>query len=236
MFKSFIKTKTIEFLCDENDYGVIPEPFPARKFIPDWFKALPMKLKEGLESSTIKRCNPFMDAMSIGWIIPLAADIEIVSNSDASGIEYKWSFYKNMIENHTMEQVHTNKKPNPNFPKPPMKFINHWLIKVPDDYSLLFMPPLNRQNPRFTCFSGLVDCDKYLELVSLPFVWNQPDFRGILPQGTPLVQVVPIKRDTILKGGKSRVISEKESKELGKLRRRRLAHESIYRDELWEKK
>ncbi len=50
---------TIEFIASEDDYDVIPEPYPARKLIPDWYKKLDNKLHSGFESSTIKRCPPF---------------------------------------------------------------------------------------------------------------------------------------------------------------------------------
>jgi hypothetical protein len=233
---SLFKTKTIEFLCEEEDFGVIAEPYPAKKFMPDWYKALPMKIGPGIEQSTVKRCNPFLDAMSIGWIIPLAADIEISTNEDCSSVEYKWNFYKPMIENHNMEQVTTAKKHNPIFPKPPMKFINHWITRCPEGYSLLFVPPLNRPDPRFTCFSGLVDSDKYFEYVNFPFVFNIPNYHGVIKAGTPLMQVIPIKRDTILKKSDTRKMNRKEYDQLTKTRRINRSRDSYYRNELWEKK
>jgi hypothetical protein len=132
--------------------------------------------------------------------------------------------------------VTAEKKPNPTFPKPPMKFMNYWLIKCPKDYSLLFVPPLNRPDPRFTCFSGLVDSDKYFECVNFPFVFNVPNFHGVIEAGTPLVQVIPIKRSTIIKPFESRAMTLKEVGELNLTRRRVKSHQSLYRDTLWEKK
>lgn len=234
---SAIKTQEIEFLCDKEDVGVIPEPYQAKKLMPNWFKALPPKLgKGGLESSTIKRCNPFLDAMSVGWIIPLAADVQFTTNEDASGVNYKWSFYKPMIENHSKEQISTDKAPNPLTPKPPMKFMNYWIIRAPKDYSLLFVPPLNRPDPRFQCLSGMVDCDGYFEYVNFPFTFNQPDFHGIIEAGTPLVQVIPIKRSTLdIKTTIAEMdLADKEELEL--TRRKRASHESLYRDKIWSKK
>jgi hypothetical protein len=235
MFTLF-KTESIEFLCEEDDYGIIAEPYPARKLMPDWYKALPMTLEPGIEKSTIKRCNPFLDSMSLGWIIPLAADVEIQTNHDCSSVDYKWKFYKPMIENHGMEQITTSKKPNPTFPKPPMKFMNFWITKCPEDYSLLFVPPLNRPDPRFTCFSGLVDSDKYFEYVNFPFIFNVPNYHGIIKAGTPLIQVIPIKRDKIIKKSITRPMNFKEIDQLNKTRRHNAAKSSYYREYLWEKK
>lgn len=233
---SALKTPEIEFLCAEEDWDVIPKPFPSRKFVPDWFKALPMKLNEGLEASTIKRCNPFLDAMSMGYIIPLAADVEFTTNDDASGVSYKTPFYKPMIENHGMSQITTDKVPNPLAPKPPMKFMNYWLIKIPKGYSVMFIPPLNRPNPNFQCLAGVVDCDGYFEYVNFPFTFNQPNFHGIIPAGTPLIQVIPFKREDLNMKQIIRPTNKRDQDLLALTRRKRASHESHYRDNVWTKK
>ncbi len=102
MFSWFMKKQQpqLEFLCFDDDLGNIPEPYPARKLIPEWYKALPMKLGLGFEQSTLKRCPPFLDAMVTGWIIPLVADVRIQSNHDCSHIEYESQYPRPMIENH----------------------------------------------------------------------------------------------------------------------------------------
>ena len=236
--KSVIKTPTIEFLCHKEDMDVIPKPFPARKLMPDWFKALPPKInKENrFKNSTIKRCAPFLDAMNVGWIIPLAADVEFTTNDDSSFVNYKWQFYRTMVENHGKNQISTDEYPNPNDPKPPMKFLNWWAIKVPKGYSVLFLPPLNRPDPRFTCISGLVDCDGYFEFINFPFFFNEPNFVGILPAGTPLVQCIPFKRDTLFRDFEARAFTDEENEELEFTRRQRSIHESHYRDYVWSRK
>ena len=210
--KSVIKTPEIEFLCYEEDYGIIPEPYPARKLMPEWFKALPPKInrENKIENSTIKRCAPFLDAMTVGWIIPLVADVEFITNGDGSGVEYKWSFSRAMVENHSVSQISDGKVPHPQTPKPPMKFINWWAIKVPPGYSVLFVPPLNRQDPRYTCMSGFVDCDGYFEFINFPFFFNETNYTGLVEAGTPLVQAIPIRRDALLSKEKIRKFEKKD--------------------------
>lgn len=233
----FWKSKPkLEFLAAPEHYGAIPEPYPARKLIPDWYKALPMRLHPGLDSGSLKRCPPFLDAMVTGWIIPLAADVEIRANEDASGISYNWRFDRSMIENHNPEQVTTDKCPAPHKGMPPMKWMNWWAIKCPPGYSLLFMPPLNRPDPRFTVFSGLVDADGYFEYINFPFVWTQPNFHGIVEAGTPLVQVIPVKRSTLFKECKVGAFTDKDLRELELTRAKRRSRISTYRDEVWEAK
>lgn len=238
MLRSAFKNDEIEFFCDEEDYGVIPAPYPAKKNIPDWFKALPPKIgNKGFDTSTVKRCMPFLDALTTGYIIPLAADVEFVVNEDLSGVDYKWKFYKTMIENHGMEQVSTDKSPNPIVPRPPMKFLNYWKIKTPPDYSLLFMPPLNRIEPRFTCMSGIVDAPYYqYEFINFPFVFNKPNFSGIIEAGTPLVQVIPIRKEFVLPKHTVRTSTPEDAEKTNWLRKiRGSIHESLYRNKMHKK-
>lgn len=229
---SFLKTPEIEFLCYPEDLGVIAEPQPAGKFMPDWFKRLPSKVDklDKLRNSTIKRCAPFLDALTAGWIIPLAADVEFISNADASGVNYRWDFYRPMVENHTPEQV----AGHPSLPRPPMKFLNYWTIKTPPGISLLFTPPLNRPDPRFTCFSGIVDTDHYREFINFPFFLHQPNFTGVVARGTPLVQVIPIRREKVK--AQTRAMNDQDRAELEHFCRRARAGESLYRNELWVRK
>lgn len=238
MFKSIFKTKEIEFLCAEEDYGVIPAPFPARKEIPDWFKALPPKLgNKGFDTSTVKRCTPFLDALCVGYIIPLAADVEFVSNEDASGIDFKWKFHKPMVETHNSEQITTEKAPHPSMPKPPMKFLNYWMIKTPPEYSLLFVPPLNRHEDRFTIFSGLVDAPyPSHEYINFPFTFDKAQYAGIVPAGTPLAQVIPIRKDMLLPRYTARPFTAEDIVNTQRTRTlRSMVHESLYRDNIHRK-
>lgn len=226
----------LEFLAYEEDLGNIPEPYPARKLIPEWYRALPMRLHPGLDSGSLKRCPPFLDAMVTGWIIPLAADVEIKSNEDATGVSYNWQFHRPIIQNHLQDQVTNSKCPAPHKDLPPMKWMNWWGIKCPPGYSLLFMPPLNRPDPRFTVFSGLVDADGYFEFINFPFVWTQPNFHGIVEAGTPLVQVVPIKRSELFKDYDIRAFTDKDLRDLETTRAKRRSRISLYRDTIWERK
>lgn len=242
MLRRLVTKDLIEFRCYEGHWGVIPEPYPAWKLLPDWYKKLPPRLKEdpkkrgrgNIGQSTIKRCAPFTDAMGTGWIIPLAADVGFSSNEDASGVSFKWNFPDTLIETHNRAQI--GGEDHPSSPKPPMKFINKWQIVVPKGYSILFVSPINRPNPMFECISGFVDCDRYTEFINFPFIWNAENFEGHLPAGTPLVQVIPIKRSDLITKSKIREMTVPEFEDLQLLRRKRDAHESLYRDDLWEPK
>lgn len=244
----------IEFLCEPRLLSIIPEPKRASSFTPTWFKKLPGKIdsKDILHNSTIKRCMPFLDAMSLGWLLPLAADVQITTsvnegNDDPGFSKVDWvipaekSVNDNglgisILEYHTQAQISSEASPNPALPRPPLKFINHWLIKTKPGWSVLFVPPLNRPNPNFECIAGVVDTDGYFEYVNFPFFFNTPNFQGIIPAGTPLVQAIPFKRKNHSKKKLIRAMTDEDFKELNKTRDRRKIHESHYKDNIWTKK
>jgi hypothetical protein len=139
----------IRFLCDPKDEGVIAAPIPAKAYLPDWFRRLPAT-DEGKRSRTdtgltVKRCMPFLDAMTTGWIIPLAATVRIEIREKGAVMEAGWDFDRTMISNHGAHQV----KGNPWGNRPPRKFHNYWTITTPPGWSCLFINPMNRPNGLF---------------------------------------------------------------------------------------
>ena len=121
MFK--FKTPLIEFLTHEENIGVIPEPYPAVKYQQDWYKTLPQNMANGgLHSGTVKRCAPFLESMGLGYIIPLAADVEIAiqpSETEGSVVNTSTDFYHSIIGHHSSEQLGSE---HPSQPSPIMKF------------------------------------------------------------------------------------------------------------------
>ena len=189
----------IEFRCRDEDRGVIPEPVPARDELPSWYRRLPGVDRDELSATndgvTVKRCLPFLDAMVAGWIIPLAATVRLAIHDDGKEVDAGWEFDRPMVSNHGPFQV----AGNPYEPRPPMKFHNYWTIRTPPGWSCLFVPPLNRPDPVVEVLSGIVDTDRFTNEINLPFVAVAPDGVHVLEQGTPLVQVIPFRRDGVLR-------------------------------------
>ena len=170
-------------------------PKPASKFIPEWYKNIESYLNgkkepggQGGTSATVKKCMPVFDAITAGYIIPSPADIYI-SVKDGEPY-YEWSNF-GLIQFHPVEQASSHPAQNGHaYPK----WMNPWAIKTPPGYSLLFIQPLHRESV-FTILPGIVDTDSYSAQVNFPFVLNNPKFEGVIPAGTPLAQVIPIKRE-----------------------------------------
>jgi len=179
-----------------NVTGVdIEQPQPASKFIPDWYKNMESYIggekkptSEGKTNSTIKRCMPVFDAMTSGYIITSPADVYVRIREGQQYFE--WSALS-LIGFHPITQApdHPNRKPHA-YPK----WMNPWAIKTSKGYSTLFVQPFHRESV-FTILPGIVDTDNYIAPVNLPMVINDPNFEGLIPQGTPIAQVIPFKRE-----------------------------------------
>ena len=60
---------------------------------------------------------------------------------------------------------------------------------------LSFTSPLNHLEGRFKLFDGVVDTDTYYTHVNFPFIFTGGDGEYLIEKGTPLVQVIPFKRE-----------------------------------------
>lgn len=230
----------IEFLCDPALEGVIPEPQPAVRFAPDWFRKLEREMgvpdAHGLPGLTAKACLPMTDAFSLGYVIPLPYDIQLRVPPDEVNIQVGWAetCVFQPLESHLPEQLGA---PAPPFARAmPLKFVNPWRIKVPEGYSVLFQPLANRPELPFYCFSGLVDCDRFATTVNFPFIWTGGPGDFHLPAGSPMIQLVPIRRDALVKTHKSRGSSEDELAEQEHAKMRKYTEESTYRKDWRVKK
>lgn len=190
----FRKTPHVTFTCTPADKGVIAEPFPAKGYMPDWFRKIPAvderKVATNDTGLTVKRCMPFIDAMTTGWIIPLAATVRMEVSEEGQRVDTGWDFDRTMISTHAMHQA----RGNPWGQRPPMKFHNHWTIATPPGWSCLFVNPLNRPNGLFEVVAGVVDTDTYRAPIHFPFFATAPDGLHVIEKGSPMVQVIPFRR------------------------------------------
>jgi hypothetical protein len=193
------------------EYG----PKPASVSIPDWYKNLESYLNglkipsgSGDTTATIKRCMPVFDSISMGYILYTQTDIFVSQKENFPW--YEWPSIK-IIDFHPIEQAPTHPSKNE---APYPKWINPWAIKTPPGYSTLFVQPFHRES-LFTIFPGVVDTDIYTAPVNFPFVLNDVKFEGLIPAGTPMAQVIPIKRDKWnMEIGKEKELKEIENKKI----------------------
>jgi hypothetical protein len=186
-------------------------PESSSKYIPDWYKetssyfiengknfkkkqAFSRNFKTVESYATIKKCLPIFDSMTAGYIIPISEDITVnkISINNEKLTQFNWTS-NGSVSSHPMIQV--GKYPHNSIHKINLpKFISNWTIKTEPGYSCLFLPPMHRES----CFSvlpAIVDTDTFDFPISFPFTMTDPNFEGTIEAGTPMVQVIPFKRD-----------------------------------------
>lgn len=210
-------------------------PVAANKNIPEWYKNTASYIgtdkKEILPGNmmphTIKKCIPVLDAMTAGYIMFTQVDVYIKQIDGAP--YFSWAS-QDAINWHPIEQAPLHPAVN-GLPFP--KWINYYSIKTPKGYSSLFVPPLHNPNGFFNVMPGLVDTDTYTAPVNFPFTMNDPTWEGLIPAGTPMVQVIPIKRDVWKMG----FGSQKELTEQNKITiKLRTVFFNSYKRQYWTRK
>jgi hypothetical protein len=191
----------LTFRCPPELEPILPRPAPALLGLPDWFKALPGSAFSSVlqsEQLTVKKCPPFIDAMTCGFLIPLVTDITVEDGAFAWDFDMPGgaisSYSRSPLDFHDGAQV----AGTPFFRDDTfvIKFNNFWTIESPPGYSLLVTHPINRDDLPFTTLTGLIDTDLYKDnFINFPARWRDFSFRGVLPKGTPVAQCIPVKRD-----------------------------------------
>jgi hypothetical protein len=188
--KQIVFTPTIDVL---EEYL----PKPANKVLPEWYKKTKPyigdvpNISNTKANTTIKKCMPVFDALTMGYIISLYSDVWINKKDGVPFLQWRGGS-ENLITTHEHAQLSEFPKAHEPFA---FKFFNPWAISTPKGYSCLFVPPLNVPNDYFTIFSGVVDTDTYKSPVHFPFLLNDLDYEGIIPAGTPIAQVIPFRRE-----------------------------------------
>ncbi|MCW5717211.1 MAG: hypothetical protein KIS68_05205 [Bauldia sp.] len=219
----------ISFLCAPEDEGVIAPPVAAKAHIPEWFRRIPAvdpALRSAIDSGlTVKRCMPFLDAMLTGFILPVAATVRLEIKDGGATVTAGWEFDRPMVSNHGAHQV----AGHPAAPSPPCKFHNYWSIRTPRGWSCLFLPPLNRADPVLEPVAGIVDTDTYVAPIHFPFFARAADGLYEIEKGTPLVQVIPFRRDTTALPFEIRAERPAEAEARTKVFRNTIASQGWYR-------
>jgi len=196
-------TKIINFKSrSKTEFEVQPKPYPAVKNLPSWFlNASPYEMFDGMQSKTIrirdkspnttyKKCTPLLDGMSAGYIIPLWADVQVeYENGDPSIF---WKTVNHVFSTHGFGT--RNIETPPGYHPQVFKYNNCWIPQTPKGYSCLITSPFGHNDLPFKAVPAIVDTDRStLELV-FP-MWVKNDLNAVVEKGTPMIQVIPFKRD-----------------------------------------
>ena len=198
MFNFFKKeSPEVVFECENWATRVYSPIRPAREFFPEKFEELPTVVKKGeyqkLNRFSVKVCNGIRDYMGNGFVIPAWCDMHIKIIDGKPDITYS-DFDVEKIY-HFADQMGDFLEDK--FPiRTPVKLDNPWLTYTKKGWSVLYLPMIYHDNPYFEAIAGIIDCDKGLGKSPIN-IMLKTDQEFIIEQGTPLVQLVPFKREVI---------------------------------------
>lgn len=173
---------------------------PTKKYIPKWFKDSPqwvnnqmIDIEKGGINFTFKQCVPFLETMTVGYLITLPYDI-VVKQVNGSPI-ITWQTGLNPIievrssDAHLGMPIPAGCSPNNFVWKNPVSF------KVPVGYSVLFTHPLNRFDLPFVTLNAIIDGGYTIPCGGNLPVYLKKDYEGIIQKGTPIAQIIPFKNE-----------------------------------------
>ena len=141
----------------------------------------------------LKTCVPFLDAMISGYALVLPVNV-YVTKDENDEIKITWDKIETSPVNERMGLTgHTIPRP-PGHEKNHLAWTCQWGWKVPKGYSVLLTHPVNRFDLPFTTMSGIVDSEEFMGWGNVPF-FIKSGFEGVIPAGTPIAQLIPIKRE-----------------------------------------
>lgn len=177
----------IEFHTPAAAFDEIPHPYPASRHMPEWLKQMPTDVPQG---GTVKRCPPFVTAMTAGYIIPAPADMRFTMSPQGELTAY---CHLNIVAKHFEDQY----RGSPFASATVLKFRNPWIVITPPEYVCMITGPINRFEVPLMALTGIVETGTYYKEVQLPMVCMlQRGQSFMIPRGAPLIQVIPFKRES----------------------------------------
>jgi hypothetical protein len=243
MFKRNKKVKKeyndISFVArNETIFDISDAPVPAKLLLPEWYKNIPTHFTKsphfvegsGNHNSTLKHCMPFLDSWTIGYIMTLPCDVFVEKNFDGSSVSVKSHDYFSIVGSRGPSNHLSMPVPEDYYQ---IEFVwqTAWEANTPEGYSCLYTHPINRPELPFYTLSGVMDTDKWWVTGNHPF-FIKKGFEGIIPMGTPMMSIIPFKREDWVSD--KRFMEEKEYNVLQAKVRRHAS--SGYKKECWSRK
>lgn len=200
------KNKIIFRAQEEHAQIITPMPKPMSNIIPEWYKKQknfsngennPIKALGKIDAvGTYKLCVPLVDTITSGYVFTLPASI-LVQNISEDGT-YKphitWRVSWKVLDE--MKTTTHGGYPTPaGFSSFMFRWYTDFKIETPSGYSCWITHPSHRWDLPFLTINGFVDTDQHPNSLLLPFFIKE-GFEGIIEEGTPIAQIIPIKRES----------------------------------------
>lgn len=185
----------VTFFTENEALRNAMQPVPASEFWPSWFKS-----QQGGTgwSGTVKNCPAVLDVVNMGYIIPLWSDYKVVRSHklpDGIGWTVPDPDYNPFGASLHPKAQMTAYPFGPDTWNGTFKFYNPWLVKTPPGYSCYVCAPHYNKHPNFEVLNGVIDTDIYHELHVNTLFTAPLDQEIDISFGTPIVQIIPFRRE-----------------------------------------
>jgi hypothetical protein len=196
-------SKDIYFIAQDEDVDILNMyPKPAKNYVPDWFKKMPNHHRQmnGDKRGSAKKCVPFVDSFTSGYIYELPCDVTIIYNGKDPGtqqdlLSYKWAGHLRPLSTRLEEFGTENLFPKfDGYYHTELHWNSFWEPKTPKGYSTMYHHPSNHFHLPFHTMTGIIDTDHWSVPGPVPFLIKE-GFEGLIPAGTPIIQMTLIKRE-----------------------------------------
>jgi hypothetical protein len=127
-------------------------------------------------------CDVYLDATDperLSWSIPMSL----------------LSYQGDMFASHAREQFSEMPIDKNKYHKDLLRIFPFWAVETTKGYSTLFVQPQYSDETPLLALQAIVDTDAFVSDGHLSFLVEK-GFKGVIKQGTPLVQVIPFKRES----------------------------------------
>lgn len=230
----FNKKRILKHAVSDPSFPTIAS---SKSFVPSWYKDQPRfpdnlkEIKKLPHPLTFKMCSAFGDSFISGYTIPLPVDIAVEKTENGPIIS--WS---SQADPSGFLSVR-DKALSENLPTPTGFYDVHfvWLtkhcLKIPKGYSVLITHPFNRYELPFLTLTGIVDGEYTMPKGNVP-VFFKEGFEGIIPAGTPIMQILPFKTENWTSEEDSLIIKEADINDKKSIN---LAY-GWYKKNIWKRK
>lgn len=204
--------------------NVAKSPSPANRANAEWWKNMEKYYHDASgqliyphkKAATIRSCPAISDSVNFGYIVYSPVDIyidaereDVISwqtpDIDLSILDDQDN--STFINFHNRDQFREHTIPK-GFHQTVMKINTLWGIKTDPGYSVWITHPINRNDLPLKVYDAVIDTDVFP--LYFPYSFLVKDgFKGVIKAGTPLIQVIPFRREDF-----SISISEKNKEEI----------------------
>jgi len=187
--------------------------YPAKKYKRAWVKDCAnayQKYKKVVDNRasviTTAKCPGIREISESGYIVTTWCDFTIETYSNKpydydvyypTGIDKflkEINYNKSIVSDFNMKDSPVKIPTGNNF-KRILKVWSPWTIDIPKNWELMFVPVQYEDDPKFTALSGKMS--GLATDLNIHLLWHETNGRVHIPAGTPLCQLIPIKKESI---------------------------------------